>query len=97
MYIIDTNVLIGLYRGNEERIDFMRKLDISKPHITIFNYLEFMYGADKEQKNELLDEYDVLSFSVEATDKYIQLDKQHRKKGKPYPIFDMLIASIAIT
>jgi predicted nucleic acid-binding protein len=52
-YILDTNILIGMYRSRQKTIAVLNKIDSEHFAISIFNYAEFFAGASLQRKNDI--------------------------------------------
>jgi predicted nucleic acid-binding protein len=104
MFVLDTNLLIEIEKGNEKIISLIQGL-ISKypckPVITAPTYSEFMYGylqsSNKEEKaKEFLEAYDLLQTTKNSSLLFAKLKYNLMKKGKAIPLFDILVASIVM-
>jgi len=95
--IMDTNVLIMLFRSKLEANLFLESKGIFYSYITPLSYFEFLGGAKPNQKRwaeKFLRNFSVLSFSKESIRISQTLCTQNEiGKGK---LIDMLIASICI-
>lgn len=105
MFVLDTNLLIEIEKGNGKTISLIQGL-ISKypckPVITAPTYSEFMYGylqesPNKEEKaKEFLEAYDILQTTKNSSLLCAKLKYNLMKKGRAIPLFDILVASIVM-
>ena len=105
MIILDTNILIELEDGNQKVISKLRELakrQPSKPFIASPTYSEFLYGYQcesskvKEAAQIIINDYGLLNTTRNSSKILAETKYKLDKKGKMIPIFDMVIASIAI-
>lgn len=102
--IIDTNILIEIERNNKSIFLKLEKLDLVKDnlYITSPTYSEFYFGllqSGKEEINQVanrLDKYKLLNTSKNSLIILAEIKHKITKAGKMIPIFDLLIASIAM-
>jgi predicted nucleic acid-binding protein len=106
MVCLDTDILIGLLKGDQNAIDAIRRLqDEEEPlKTTAINAYELLKGAQvssrqKENLNsikELLSSIPVLPLSQEPCEEASKIYEKLRREGHTIGEFDILIASIAI-
>jgi tRNA(fMet)-specific endonuclease VapC len=99
MVILDTNILIELYRGN---VFVKNELEQIKPkilYISSISTAEFMVGAkNKEDFNRIekhLNAYTSIPVTADITDVFINLFKTYTLSHRP-AIADTLIAATAL-
>ena len=101
---LDTNLLIEIEKNNKEVLDKIRHLDIMNLEIFITSptYSEYYIGLLKlsaEKFNEgieRLDKYKVLNTSKNSSKLLAEIKHHLSKKGIMIPVFDLIIASIAL-
>jgi len=96
--VLDTNVLIALYRNRKAVYDYAKTMSIDEVFITHPTYIEFLAGAKVENKRfikSFLQNFQLLSFDAksEIASKTLATQNQITGKGK---CTDLLIASICI-
>ncbi|MFP5041545.1 type II toxin-antitoxin system VapC family toxin [Parasediminibacterium sp. JCM 36343] len=96
--VVDTNVLIALFRNRKDVFDFAVEQNIDKIYITYPTYIEFLAGAkkiDKRWSKNFLDSFSLLTASTKSdiVGKTLCMQQQISGKGK---CTDLLIASICI-
>lgn len=106
MVCLDTDILIGLLRGDKAAASTVKKLeDIEKPlKTTIITTYELLKGAlisSKPEQNllkvrHLLSGLDVLTLNEGACEEASKIYNGLRSSGKMVSEFDILIAGIAI-
>lgn len=96
-YILDTNVLIGLYRSRKKAVNFLSGIDSAAFATTIFSYAEFVAGTPiyrKAEAHKFLSFIPIVNFddkSHKVTEKLcrqVMLPKNH--------LADFFIASVCI-
>jgi tRNA(fMet)-specific endonuclease VapC len=100
-YLVDSNVLMDLYRGDSSIVAALRRLSIEKPATTTLNYAEILFGLigkpEYERiKTDLCTSFELLSLSATSAEVYAHLKLTLQRKGRPIPEMDVLIASIAL-
>lgn len=104
-YIIDTSILIEIENNNQkiiEEINTLKKAPLSEISITLFSFCEFYYGAmEKNAKNkeivkERLQQYRIITPTIETGIKFCEMMYALEKKGKKIAEFDAFIAAQAI-
>ncbi len=107
MVVLDTDILIGYLRGNEEAINIVLNLKKEENFLntTVFNAAE-LYKGCYVMKNvakglmkvktllEALDE--ILTFNTYAIEEYAKISADLKKRGSSIGVMDELIASICI-
>ena len=103
--ILDTDVLIELYKGSRavrDTIAGLLPLHPKNPAITFANFSEFYYGIlgreEKEREKALLflDKFTLLNTTRASAKKFSELKYLLERAGKTIPILDILIASLAM-
>ena len=104
-YLLDSNACIAMFRGNAA----MRKaIDLQNPdnvYICSPVIAELYVGAYKSERRrqnvslieELMRDYDCLSFTARESLKYADMITAMAAQGLSETVFDMQIAAIAIT
>jgi len=99
-YILDSNIIIDIFRGDQITINKISKLsNIYVPAIVLG---ELYYGAQKSSKTlkrileieQLEEKVVVLGLNSNTTKIYGEIKNELRKKGKPIPENDIWIAAI---
>ncbi len=103
-YVLDTNVLIEIERGNPDIIAELKRqfTDEDVFFIAAPSYAEFYYGvlerygkaAEDCLKN--LDGHDILNTSKNSSRLFAELKYGLKKKGALIPSIDLFIASITL-
>ena len=105
MLVLDTNILIELVSHNPSIIKELQKVlekHPSQPYTTSPSYSEFLYGYTKspvheqEKAKEFLNQFILLHTTKASSQILAELKHNLESKGKPIPVFDMLIASIVM-
>ncbi len=102
-YLLDTNVLIDILRGNRQVIDNLQRESISECCISDITVYELYYGAYKamnpEESTKMIDRL-VMSIAVlETTDCMKEAARQKSmlaSEGKLIEDFDIIIGTTAI-
>jgi len=105
-YLLDTNILIDLYRGSEKTRGVFEKIEIEECEICSSVTAEFFQGFHKRRNIEkekkwyemvvIAGKMNVLVFDEKIAKKYAEIQIKYLKKGKPRPFFDLIIAATAI-
>ena len=96
--VLDTNVLIDIYRNKKLLSNFIQIKEIRKVYITSVVYVEFLAGAKLEFKRnalKFLADYPILSFCKKSEVSAKTISTQHQIKGKGKAT-DLLIAAVCI-
>lgn len=105
MVVLDSDILVGVLRGDEAAVEFMNKLEQKgeKLNTTAINAFELFEGAlmsgreDKVSKVEnLMKSFGLYAFSSSASWKAAEISSFLKKKGETLDFQDIAIASIAI-
>ncbi|MBI2465464.1 type II toxin-antitoxin system VapC family toxin [Candidatus Shapirobacteria bacterium] len=104
-YLLDTGVLIDLYRG-DERANILKGIEIPECEICSVVTAEFFqgvyrgkYGRSEESWYKSFIEIgnmSVISFDEKIAKTYALIQSKHYKKGMTRPIMDLIIAATAI-
>lgn len=96
MYLIDTDILIWVLRGNKKYEEYLQKLkeqdDLSISAITVAEIYKNIFPSEIVKTENLLNEFqiwDITSFSAKQAGLYWQ---QYSKKLKNLSLMDCLIA-----
>src|SRR5690606_22108244 len=99
MVIFDTNILIELYRGNNQVRDLIEQLQIDVCYISTITVAEFLVGARNKHEigiiNKQLNKYTFLPITGDINDIFLELFQKYSLSHKP-SIPDTLIAATAI-
>ena len=103
-YLIDTNVLIEIEKNSDVILSKLEDLELIKDdfYITSPSYTEFCFGflkISRERFNaeiERLEKYKLLNTSKNSSKLLAEMKHYLSKKGIMIPVFDLLIASIAL-
>ncbi len=102
--IIDTSVLIDIEKNNNAVVSKLEKLDLMENdiYITSPTYSEFYLGlltlsnGRLKQEKERLDKYKLLNTTKNSSKILAEIKHHVSKGGIMVPLFDLLIASIAM-
>ncbi|GHT10346.1 hypothetical protein FACS189432_06870 [Bacteroidia bacterium] len=101
--LVDTSVLIALFRKNEDAKNALNSLVADKAYICDITYLEVLAGCFTAEKREyaihFLEAYGLLKHNAEVSDKSIQLMKRYciQRTGQPMlRLADCMIAAFAM-
>jgi tRNA(fMet)-specific endonuclease VapC len=102
MYLIDTNILSYLIKGNSQVQSRFIEMD-EKIFLCSIVELEVYYGAKKVGRDDLIKSYNLifetytnLPLGSKEVQKFTDLKVQLEKTGMIVDTFDLLIASIAL-
>lgn len=104
-FILDTSTLIEIENGNTEiitKINQLKDAPQSELYITIFNFIEFYFGAmNKNEKNKLLvkerlGQYQLLNTTQRTAEIFCEIWQDLTKRGKRIPQFDAFISAFAL-
>jgi tRNA(fMet)-specific endonuclease VapC len=101
MILLDSSVLIELFRSNDKANTLFYKLASSENDfaISIITHYEVFLGSNDEQNsfwNELLDSIEILDFNLQSSNQAIKIYKQLKKNNKMIDLADILIAATSI-
>ena len=99
--LLDTNIIIDWFRGDEKTISFLNNFDFEIPVIVIG---ELFYVAENSSKKEkhfeqiksFIKEVSIINSTNETAEIYASIKSQLKQEGKPIPENDIWIAAIAI-
>ena len=99
--VLDTNIIIDLFRGDEKTKAFLIDFDFEIPLIVIG---ELFYGAENsskkekhfEQINKFIEEVSIINTTEETAKIYASIKFSLKQQGKPIPENDIWIAAIAM-
>lgn len=102
--IIETSVLIDIEKNNNEVVSKLETLDLTENDFYIASptYSEFYLGlltlsnGRLKQEKERLDKYKLLNTTKNSSKILAEIKHHVSKEGIMIPIFDLLIASIAM-
>jgi len=99
MVIFDTNILIELYRGNEQIREAVLTLDNATFYISAITAAEFLVGArDKQEMRAIrkqLNYYNALPITEDISNLFVNLFQEYSLSHKP-SIPDTLIAATSL-
>jgi len=105
MTILDSDILVGILRGEKEAVNFLDKLEAEgeKLNTTVINACELFQGALLHSKKEetikkvenLLSAFGSLSFTLPVSWAAAEIFVELRKKGTMIDVEDIYIAAIA--
>ena len=103
-YLIDTSVLIEIEKKNYTVLSKLEGLNLVKDefYITSPSYTEFCFGFLKISRDRLnaeierLEKYKLLNTSKNSSKLLAEIKYYLSKNGIMIPVFDLLIASIAL-
>jgi|SRR3989338_4498651 len=105
MVVLDSDILVGILRGDEKAIEYMNTLEKKEERLntTVINAFElfegamFMGGKNKQEKVEnLLKSFGMYNFNSPASWKAAEVSSSLKKTGKIIDFQDIAIASIAL-
>ena len=96
-YLLDTNIIIGVIKGNEQAVSLVKGIGLSSCAFSVITRMELLGFSGITEHEErtfkvLLSKMTRLSLNVDIEDATIQLRKQRRIK-----LPDAIIAATAIT
>jgi len=99
MIILDTNIIIELFKGNVETKEFLKKVDEKEFAISIITSMELYYGAiNKRELNKIkkfLEKFNLLTINEEISKIALDLiEKYSKSHGLDIP--DALIAATSL-
>ncbi|RLE93907.1 MAG: type II toxin-antitoxin system VapC family toxin [Thermoprotei archaeon] len=112
MYLVDTDYLINLIRGDAGAVKFARKIDYEKIYVaisvvTVHEYFVGVYLSYWNDKNKLkkmlekaeseLARFDIIPYTDKIAKKSAEITAYLYKKGEPIGFADTIIAATAIT
>ena len=102
-YLLDTNVLIDMFKGNQRVQERIFRADFHNCHISEITLAELYVGAFKGGRPKQLQEigfvckrFCILPITT-ALERYARLRVQLEKRGEIIDDFDLLIAATALT
>lgn len=99
MYLIDTDVLIWVLRGNKKYTDFLLKLKdediLAISTITIAEIYKNIYPAEMVKTENLINEFQILEINALIAKQAGLYWQQYAKKLKNLSLIDCLIAATA--
>lgn len=98
MYLLDTNILIYLLRGDLKLSKFLANLNQEKFGISMISRMEFLLGADNENftYEEIcgyLDVFQNMNIDKRTVEEAVKI---HKKSGKNIKFKDLIIAASAV-
>jgi len=104
MKVLDSDMLVGVLRKNEDAIRKYEDVREEEISTTIFNAQELLFGALISEHVEtnfraakaLLDEIGILVYEERSMMETVKLQAQLEKKGRHVGIIDEMIAGICI-
>lgn len=101
-YLLDTNIIIDLFIGNQETKQQIQQLEI--PIVSAITIGELFYGAEKSQQkskhikqvNEFIEICVILDVNIATTRIYASIKNALKLKGRPIPENDLWIAATCI-
>ncbi|MDG6996340.1 MAG: type II toxin-antitoxin system VapC family toxin [Nitrososphaerota archaeon] len=107
MVVLDTDIIVGLLKGNSEAIDEVRRLEengesLSTTLITAYELMKGAYISSKPDENlarvqDSISTLRVLELSLVACEEAAKIYRQLKEKGVLIGEFDVLIAATAIS
>jgi len=102
MVILDTDVIVGLLRGEQPAIRAVESC--KKPMTTMITVFELLKGAYKsdnpeERRSEVLkvlQTLQILTFDMESADVAAFLEAKQYRDGLPIGTFDTMVASMCL-
>ncbi|TDX84781.1 type II toxin-antitoxin system VapC family toxin [Epilithonimonas xixisoli] len=99
--VLDTNIIIDLFRGDEKTKSFLNNFDFEIPVIVIG---ELFYGAENSSNKEkhfqqikkFTEEVSIINSTEDTAKIYASIKSDLKQQGKPIPENDIWIAAIAI-
>ena len=99
--LLDTNIIIDWFRGDEKTISFLNNFDFEIPVIVIGELFYVAENSSKkakhfEQIKSFIKEVSIINSTNETAKIYASIKSQLKQEGKPIPENDIWIAAIAI-
>lgn len=100
-YLLDTNIIIALFAGDEAVIEHLREAD--EVFVPVIAVGELYYGARRSQRRDanlasvdkFLRQNSILNCDIESASRYGEIKDALRKLGRPIPENDLWIAALA--
>ncbi|RLE79393.1 MAG: type II toxin-antitoxin system VapC family toxin [Thermoprotei archaeon] len=112
MYLVDTDYLINLTRGDSGAVKLARKIDYEKIYVAIsvvtvheyFVGVYLSYWSDEDKLKEMLERverelarFDIIPYTDKIAKKSAEIAAYLYKRGEPIGFADTIIAATAIT
>ncbi|KFC24031.1 MULTISPECIES: type II toxin-antitoxin system VapC family toxin [Chryseobacterium group] len=99
--VLDTNIIIDLFRGDEKTKSFLKNFDFEIP---VFVVGELFYGAENSSKKEkhfeqikkFTENVSIINSTEETARIYASVKSLLKQQGTPIPENDIWIAAISI-
>lgn len=101
-FILDSNIAIGILRGNQKIIAYIGRLDnMYVPTIVMGELYEGAYKSKRVSENiTQLEAFQqrmvIIPLTLETAKCYGLIKNELRQKGKPIPVNDIWIAALAL-
>ncbi len=100
-YLLDTNIIINLFRAHQPTVEFVKKLNPINIPVTVVG--ELYYGAENSNKPEIhknqteafIKECNVLMIDEGTALVYGRIKTELKKAGTPIPENDIWIGALA--
>jgi len=104
MYLIDTDILVFMLRGNTRVVENMDARAADPRAISVITFAELLYGAAKSARpvenaakvRRLGRMFQVVDVSGDIVETFAPLKAQLERQGEQLDSFDLLIASTAL-
>ncbi|MBQ0074717.1 MAG: PIN domain-containing protein, partial [Prevotella sp.] len=101
-YLLDTNVIIQILRGDKDIIKHVYQVGIDNCHISEITIAELYYGAVKGKRQSNFDDIDIISETFDIIPVFNSFEKLARIRlylssiGKLVDAYDMMIGATAV-
>lgn len=104
MYLIDTSIIVDIFRGNRELTEKLDKLiridEIYLNYIVVSELFKgaFLHSKPKEKINQVKDfigNFEMIDFNIESCEEFGKIYSFLKNSGELIPEFDIMLASIA--
>lgn len=102
MYCLDTNIVIDLFRGEENtiaKIDMIRDKVIFITTITLCELFKGAYQSSRKRDLEVIKSFassnEIITLNVDSCEVFGEVYSELKKRGRLVPEPDLMIASIA--
>jgi predicted nucleic acid-binding protein len=102
MILLDSSILIELFRSSKKENSTFYKLATEENHfgISIITHYEVFAGSNEKQDSfwrEFTAAIDILDFDLKSSEQAVKIYKQLKKANKLIDLADILIAATAIS
>lgn len=104
MFLIDTDILVFILRGNRSVLATLKEKEPFPKAISMISYGELLYGAEKSENprqntanvRQLIEVFPVIWITRGVMETYASLKADLSRKGQVLDDFDLIIAASAL-